>query len=144
MNKQHYRNQASQFFLSGYSCSQAVFMAFAPSFGLEEKIAKSISLPFGGGMGIGATCGALTGGFMALGLGIDSSMPPLSNEKVESKTRLQKMIATIEKEYTASCCSQLLENWEKTKQTECTKKQYCTALVARVSELVFDELNKQV
>ena len=52
----------------GYNCAQSVFAALAPALGLHEKTALKISSTFGGGMNIGATCGALTGAMMALGL----------------------------------------------------------------------------
>jgi C_GCAxxG_C_C family probable redox protein len=55
-------------FDSGCACSQAVFGAFAPRFGLDEETAARIAAGFGGGMKMGDTCGALTGAFMVLGL----------------------------------------------------------------------------
>jgi C_GCAxxG_C_C family probable redox protein len=46
-----------------------VLTAFASEFGLSDEIALKIAAPFGGGMArTGKTCGAVTGGLMALGL----------------------------------------------------------------------------
>jgi len=53
---------------SGYSCAQSVLGAFASDFGLEQDTAFRIASCFGGGMRMGATCGALTGALMVLGL----------------------------------------------------------------------------
>ena len=53
---------------SGCSCSQSVFGAFAPRFGLDEDVAVRVASGFGGGMRMGDTCGAITGAFMVLGL----------------------------------------------------------------------------
>jgi hypothetical protein len=38
-------------FKEGFSCSQAVFAAFAPQMDLERELALKIAGPFGGGMG---------------------------------------------------------------------------------------------
>jgi C_GCAxxG_C_C family probable redox protein len=52
-----------------FSCSQCVLAAFAPQFGLPDETALLLAGPFGGGIArTGRTCGAVTGGLMALGL----------------------------------------------------------------------------
>jgi C_GCAxxG_C_C family probable redox protein len=63
-------------FNGSYSCSQAVFSAFAPQFGLTEDIAIKISAPFGGGMARqGGVCGAVSGALMVIGLARGSTDP---------------------------------------------------------------------
>lgn len=63
-------------FKEGYSCSQAVFSAFAPSLGLDRDAALKTASGFGGGMGrLAETCGAVTGAFMVLGLKFGSVTP---------------------------------------------------------------------
>lgn len=53
----------------GLNCSQAVFCAFAPDFGIDEKLALKLSIGFGAGMGrLREVCGALSGAFMVIGL----------------------------------------------------------------------------
>lgn len=53
----------------GYSCSQAVLLAFAEELGLSAEMAARVAAGFGGGMGrCGRTCGALTGALMVVGL----------------------------------------------------------------------------
>ena len=51
-----------------YNCAQAVLAAFGPDAGLPEEAACRITANFGSGMKMGETCGAVTGGLMALGL----------------------------------------------------------------------------
>lgn len=51
-----------------YNCAQAVFIPFAEKKGLSSAQAQAITANFGGGMRAGLTCGAITGGLMALGL----------------------------------------------------------------------------
>jgi C_GCAxxG_C_C family probable redox protein len=55
-------------FSEGFNCAQSVFAAFAERNGLPREQALRIASPFGIGMMRGATCGAATGGLMALGL----------------------------------------------------------------------------
>ena len=55
-------------FGKGHSCAQAVFSAFAEQMGMDCGTAVKLTSSFGGGMGMGSVCGAITGAFMALGL----------------------------------------------------------------------------
>lgn len=51
-----------------YNCAQAVVMPFAEDAGISEQVAKNIAANFGGGMKRAATCGAIAGGLMVLGM----------------------------------------------------------------------------
>ena len=51
-----------------YNCAQAVLIPFAEELGMSPEQASALTAHFGSGMRVGATCGALTGGLMALGL----------------------------------------------------------------------------
>ncbi len=51
-----------------YNCAQAVFIPFAEQKGITPETANAITQNFGAGMRMGQTCGAITGGLMALGL----------------------------------------------------------------------------
>lgn len=69
-------SKGQSFFDEGYACSQAVLLAFAGRFKLDERIAKLVSSAFGGGMGrLRQTCGAVTGGFMVIGLAYGNEQP---------------------------------------------------------------------
>jgi C_GCAxxG_C_C family probable redox protein len=63
-------DRAAALFASGHACSQAVLMAYAPEHGLDDDHAGRIAAGFAGGMGVGGTCGALTGALMVLGLAL--------------------------------------------------------------------------
>ena len=57
------------YFRAGFNCAQSVFAPFAKERGLAEEDALRIAAGFGAGMvRTQATCGAATGGLMALGL----------------------------------------------------------------------------
>ncbi len=65
MNRIH---EASERFLKGYACSQAVFATYGASHGVPEEMALRIASGFAGGMKTGSTCGAVTGAIMAIGM----------------------------------------------------------------------------
>lgn len=61
--------RAAALFKEGFSCSQAVFAAFAEDGGLTREQALRIAQPFGGGLSHrGELCGAAGGGLLAIGL----------------------------------------------------------------------------
>ena len=66
MNK---REKADEYHKRGYGCAQSVLAAYADDYNLDEEMALRISTGFGSGMGrMCEVCGALTGGFMVIGL----------------------------------------------------------------------------
>jgi C_GCAxxG_C_C family probable redox protein len=69
----------------GFNCAQAVFTSLAAGLGLDEETAAKVASAFGGGLArTGATCGAVTGAFMAIGLARGSSRPEESGLKERS------------------------------------------------------------
>lgn len=63
-------NDAYKLMATGQTnCSQAVLSTYCEKFGLERSLALKLAQGFGGGMGrMGATCGAVTGAYMVIGL----------------------------------------------------------------------------
>jgi C_GCAxxG_C_C family probable redox protein len=61
-------NEAVARFKDGYACSQAVFCTYGEDLGIDHQTALKVSAAFAGGMRVGATCGAVTGALMAIGL----------------------------------------------------------------------------
>ncbi len=61
--------RAIDLFARRFNCSQAIFAAYGPDEGLDERRCLMIAAPFGGGIArLGETCGAVTGAIMVLGL----------------------------------------------------------------------------
>ncbi|WP_051305463.1 C-GCAxxG-C-C family protein [Desulfogranum mediterraneum] len=79
---------------AGCSCSESVLLTYGPQLGLEQKLAVKIASGFGGGMGMGATCGAVTASIMVIGLqhgpasGAERAVRALSSEYVGSFVEL--------------------------------------------------------
>jgi C_GCAxxG_C_C family probable redox protein len=81
--------QAIKYFEQEYSCSQAVFAAFSPRFGLPAETALKIACSFGAGMGrMGEVCGAASGAYMVFGLAHGST---LATDK-ESKEKVYALV----------------------------------------------------
>ncbi len=55
-------------FDKGVYCAQSVFAEFAPQLGVDRQTALRIASNFASGINEGATCGAVTGALMAIGL----------------------------------------------------------------------------
>lgn len=93
-------------FENGHSCSQAVFTALAEPMGMDYQTALKIASAFGGGMGrMGATCGAVTGAFMACGLkagGIES------DAKEETCQLVNRFVEIFRDRYQSLDCRDLI------------------------------------
>lgn len=69
MTKEERISRATEFFKSGYNCSQSVVAAFADMYGFTEEQALRMAASFGGGIGrMRETCGAACGMFLLAGL----------------------------------------------------------------------------
>lgn len=106
-----------------YNCAQAVFLPFARRQGLTDEAALAITANFGAGMRAGLTCGAITGGLMALGL-------CGAGDPTDAQEFLRKMRANHEG---MSACSELLAANAKTGRP---KKAHCDDMVYEAVELV--------
>ena len=71
----------------GLGCAQHVFGEFAPQLGLDRETALKIASLFGSGMFEGASCGAVVGGLMAIGLryGQGDGPDPDRQERLQQK-----------------------------------------------------------
>jgi len=77
-------SNAVENFLEGFACSQAIFAEYCQQFAFDRDQALKISSGFAGGMRMGATCGAVTGAYMVLGLkfGMDPCEKPEGRKPV--------------------------------------------------------------
>ncbi|MBR2633984.1 MAG: C_GCAxxG_C_C family protein [Clostridia bacterium] len=102
--------RAGEFFLQGYNCSQAVFAAFAPLVGVEEKEALRLASPFGGGFGrMREVCGAFSGMMLVMGrvFGYDSADP---EEKKKLYALVQLLSERFRERFGHLVCRELLKN----------------------------------
>ena len=94
-----------EFHKEGYNCAESVLKAFNEDTGLDIPV--SIASPFGGGMSVGSTCGAITGTLMAVGAlkGRNSS-----DEKNDSMKLTKEVINKVKEKYGTIECAQLKKN----------------------------------
>jgi len=110
MTKDDTISKALSYFDEGYACSQSVLLAFAEELDLNKNIAKLISSTFGGGMGrLRQKCGAVTGGFMVLGLAYGNSDPKDMDTKLASYKKVRELNHLFEDIYETSVCAELLK-----------------------------------
>lgn len=68
-------NDAVSCFRQGYSCSQAMVVAYGGKLGIENDLTIKTASVFGRGMGVGGMCGAVTGALMLIGAKYGSTTP---------------------------------------------------------------------
>lgn len=102
-------DKAKAYFLEGYTCSQAVLMAFADDLGLDQSVAAKISCGFGGGMGgMRNVCGAVTGMFMVANLKYGFAAPDSQEEKTNHYALIRKLAEEFEAKHQTLVCKELL------------------------------------
>ena len=89
------KDKALELFRNSHNCAQAVFTACADRRRIDADTAKSVAAGFGGGIGgTQATCGAVTGAVMAIGV---SYFDPVNI--VDSKRRVGDLTRTFLNEF---------------------------------------------
>ncbi|MBQ9272912.1 MAG: C_GCAxxG_C_C family protein [Mogibacterium sp.] len=62
------KEQVEGLFMRGQDCSQVVISHYADDIGLSAEEANRLASAFGGGSGMGETCGAVIGAMMVIGM----------------------------------------------------------------------------
>lgn len=91
-----------EFRKEGYNCAESILKAFNDDTNLDIPV--SIASPFGGGMSVGSTCGAITGTLMAVGAlkGRNSS-----EERNNSSALSREIINKVKEKYGTLECIEL-------------------------------------
>jgi len=127
-------------FDQGFSCSQSVFSAFAPQFGIAEDLALKIASPFGGGVARqGEVCGAVTGALMAIALKHGTITPEKKDDIYKVS---QEFIHRFEAKHGSIICRKLVgyniripEEFQKAREEKIFEKN-CPGLVEDAAEIV--------
>jgi len=95
-------------FKDGFNCAQAVFASHAHEFELDYQRALRVAGGFGAGMCQGATCGAVTGALMVLGMrhGMDQKGDLAAKELTTARVKL--FLAAFEARNGSVVCEKLL------------------------------------
>lgn len=112
MEKITRRELAEQGFLSGYSCAQAVVLAFADITDFGGEQALKLCSSFGGGMGrLREVCGAVSGMFIVEGLlegYCNPSAPDAQQQKARHYARIQELAGRFKDKNTYIVCREIL------------------------------------
>ena len=136
-------DKALSLFDEGYACSQSVLLAFSDNFMLDEKTAKLISSTFGGGMGrLRQKCGAVTGGFMVLGLAYGNTNPKDMGTKLASYQKVRELNQKVEELFGTSNCFELLK--KHATEAEVSERKHhkiiCRRVVGETTGMLYDML----
>ena len=102
--------KATEKFLSGYNCAQAVLWSFCDGFGLDPDTALKIACGFGAGIARRQeVCGALTGGIMVLGLRFGRGEGQDRTATEQTYARSAELIRRFESKHGTCNCRQLLD-----------------------------------
>ena len=102
------KEQVAELFMRGQDCSQVVISHYADELGLPADEANRMAAAFGGGTGIGETCGAVIGAMMVIGMKYGHNGP---DDMEQRNVLMAKRAEFIEKwkERRGSCmCRDLL------------------------------------
>ena len=106
MNKE----QIAELFMRGQDCGQVVLEQYSESLGLSKDEANRLTAAFGGGSGVGETCGAVVAAMMVIGMKYGHNGP---DDPEHRDVLLAKRAEFIErwKEKRGSCmCRDMLED----------------------------------
>lgn len=145
----NHAEKARELFLSGCSCSQAVFAAFAEDFGMDPETALKLASSFGGGMGgMRETCGAVSGMLMVAGLKWGYSEVGDLDIKTAHYARVRSLIEAFKAEHSTIVCRELLTHLGELKKdpsartAEYYKVRPCVMFVETAARLL-DEFAQQ-
>ena len=145
----NHAQKARDLFLSGCSCSQAVFAAFADDFGMDQDTALRLASSFGGGMGgMRETCGAVSGMLMVAGMKWGYSEVGNLDVKTAHYARVRSLIEAFRAEHGTIVCRELLAHLGTLKKdpsartAEYYKVRPCVMFVETAARLL-DEMDAQ-
>ena len=100
---------ARQLFEQGYSCAQAVAVAFCDVMGVDADTAAKLASSFGGGMGrLREVCGAVSGAMLVLGAAQGYFRPDDVEGKKAQYARVQQFAADFKARCGSIICRELL------------------------------------
>ena len=103
-------DKAVELFMKGFNCSQAVFMAYADLFGMDDETAARVSAGLGGGVGrLRETCGAVTAMAMLAGMKYGAVDGKDSQNKQKTYEIVREMVDEFKKTHSSIICRELLE-----------------------------------
>jgi len=136
-------------FDNALNCGMYVFGILAPKVGFNTKEARRIASLIGGGMGRSATCGCVTGAYMALGYHFSNDNLGEVDKLNHSKEKRAEFNKRFLKEFGSLNCQEMLEGLRNCEPDELDiimkKRLYektCTKAINKACEIVEDILKE--
>lgn len=101
--------RAVQLHADGCNCCQSVLLAMNEAGRLSNEAGMRLGVCFGGGMGRGDACGAVTGGLMALGLRYGPDTTADEAEKKRAKALSSAFLQAFQERFSSIQCRELLK-----------------------------------
>jgi C_GCAxxG_C_C family probable redox protein len=118
----------------GLNCAETILRVVNSDLGLGlDKNALLLAAGFGGGMGVGNVCGALTGGIMALGR---LYVKDRAHESARIKDVEKKFIGAFEEEFGTLLCTPI-------KEKHFHPDHKCKAVVLKTAEILENILKSE-
>lgn len=144
------KEKARELFLEGYNCSQSVFTAFAPRFGIDLSTARKISAGLGGGLGRQReVCGAVSAACMVLGDIVAAQQGSDHKSKQENYVLVREFSDRFREKHGSIICRELIRGLEKNegavpdeRDAEYYKKRPCLRVVEDAAEIVAQMLRE--
>ncbi len=145
-------NLATEKFLNGYNCSQAVLSAYCDLYGIDEVTAFKLAEGFGLGMGgYKDECGAVTGMFMVLGLENSDGELGKGTSKLDTYAKLKEAGKVFEDKFGTLMCRDLLKMEKEMKSNASAeelaaakgKNLICIQCVKCAAQILADRLGKK-
>lgn len=138
-----HKEQAMQYFKSGFNCAQSVVMAFGDLTGLDEKASAKLASSFGGGLGrLREVCGAVSGMAIVLGILYGYDDPKAPGAVAAHYALVQELAGEYKAENGSIVCRELLGGAVSTggapeaRTAEYYKKRPCAELVGSAAEIL--------
>ncbi len=132
-------NAVSKFVDSRYNCCQAVICACCEEYGVKELDAFKMTEGFGAGMGgLGDTCGAATGLFLALGLANSAGdMEKPKETKMDTYKKIRGAAESFKEKHGSLYCRDIPKEKGSQPLPSCIK---CVSDAAKIAEKMLEEM----
>ncbi|MFH0825799.1 MAG: C-GCAxxG-C-C family protein [Pseudomonadota bacterium] len=99
--------RSGELFQTGFFCAESVLLAIAEAKGIRSDIVPKIATGFCSGIArTGRTCGALSGGIMAIGMLFGRSTP--GESVLDTYDRVRQLLDMFDSKFGSTTCKELI------------------------------------
>lgn len=120
---------AIKYFLSGFSCSEAVVQAAIDKGYIKQEL-LSLATPFSGGMGVKCLCGAVAGAQIVIGAMFGKTA---ERDGMQARKMAKQFNEAFAEKYKVNCCKILSAGFDFHSQE---RKNHCTNMVGDSCEIL--------